>query len=493
MRTRWIDFNSVLRLANLVVVGLLVSAFSATPGNPYMDEETLALGILLCLQTEIALRLERRRRDPFVVLLAFETIFYYAFRIYTLAELQFSDVFDRYPYTPADSNFALLFIIVANLFLYGGLYAVSLKGEQRIDASQWRATTPGSVVVLLLVTVVFAYFGGTYWTADTIPRGLNFLILFLSPSITVLMALPYYLLFRRSLQRSIAVSIGALIVADIVAHTLWGSRSALVAFMQVCLFVVLALTGYFRLKRSTIIIGVALLPVGVALLVGMFAISTFNRTAKESANSFDVSRSIDTAVEAGRRLPVASSLDLVLAPVASRAGFFDYSAEVIAHHEQYAEVLSIGSLGKSIVDNILTPGFDVYDQPKLANALRFVYMDMGKPSKSLVEESYQSDQIGIYGEFYSLFGYASLPLFAFLAAFLKKLYRRVYSSNPFIFAMKRIIVLWFFVKSIESFGIDWTLLEVIPLVVAMYLYARFFAIKRVRETHGEAPPALVPE
>lgn len=143
MEQKSIDFNGVLRVANLIMAGLMVFAFSRMHANEFIDEETIALGILLCLQTQIALSIERKRRDPFVILLAFDMIFFFAFRIVTLTVYPFSNVFDRYQYGTADSNYAMIFILIANAVLYAGLYLADSKRIQSINTVNWRAKSPG--------------------------------------------------------------------------------------------------------------------------------------------------------------------------------------------------------------------------------------------------------------------------------------------------------------------------------------------------------------
>jgi hypothetical protein len=195
---------------------------------------------------------------------------------------------------------------------------------------------------------------------------------------------------------------------------------------------------------------------------------------------FDVRKAFESAMVSAGDLSVASSLDLILPPVLSRAGFFDYAAEVIAHREQYRSAINLSSYGKSIVDNILTPGFDVYDQPKISNALHFIYGEMGQPSKERSSDDYQSDQLGIYGEFYTLFGFACLPVLAAGAYLLKRIYARLRSANPFSLMMKRIVVLFVFEQMVDSYGVDWTMVETISLVTAIFIYTYLFAIRRSR-------------
>jgi hypothetical protein len=153
-------------------------------------------------------------------------------------------------------------------------------------------------------------------------------------------------------------------------------------------------------------------------------------------------------------------------------------------------VFNMAAYGRSIVDNLLTPGFDVYDQPKIGNALQFVYEDMGTPSKELISENYQSDQFDIHGELYALFGYASLPLFFLIAFGLKRIYVRVSSPSPFVLAMKRIVILSAFIKIVDSYGMDWTIIEMVPFVAAIFLYTLFFRSRPNAQRRSSVTPAL---
>jgi len=490
MTRKTTDFNSILVGANALVAALLVYALASTEGNHNVNRETMALGVLLCLQTQLALWLERRQRDPFVIMLAFTTIFYFALRIYTLTLYEFSDVFERFHYDATDSNYALIYILIANLFLYAGLYLVKIRRAQEIDASGWEAASSSRIVFLMLGAIFFAYFsGGSDPDADAgSSRLMGVLGLFLAPNIIVLMTLSYFLLFRKTLSRRFAWTVGSLIALEMIVHTLIGSRSAIVVIVQNSILVGLAMAGSIRFPRQYALLGLLLLPMLAALLVGSFAVSTYNRAVKLSGGSFDIGRAIDSAMQSGSGLPLAASLDLVLPQVFSRAGFFDYSAEIIAHRERYRSVINLSAYARSIVDNVLTPGFDVYDQPKISNSLLFVYRDWGQPSKEVVSvaEGYQSDQLGVYGEWYSLFAYWSLPLLMTCAWLIKRVYVHLRSVNPFVLMMKRVIVLFVFERALDSFGLDWTMDETIPLVVAIFIYAVFFSIRPVSKLGGAA-------
>jgi len=483
MTTKTVDFSSLLMGANLLVMGLLFYALAHAEPNRYVNQAAILLGIVLCVQTHIALWIERRQRDPFVILLAFTTIFYYSLRIFTLTVYDYSDVFDRFPYDASDTTFALVVILSVNAALYFGLYLAKIKGAQAVSAKDWEAASSTRIALLLVAAIVFAYFSGTAAVDPdaAASRLISVAGMFLAPNIIVLMSLSYFFLFRRTLSRAFAVTVATLIALEMIVHTLSGSRSAIVGIAQDCILVGLALAGAIRVRRKVLLVAVALLPLLVGLLVGSFVISTYNRAVRVVGAPFDVGKAIDSAMASASGLSVASSLDLILPPVLSRAGFFDYAAEVIAHREQYRSAINLSSYGKSIVDNILTPGFDVYDQPKISNALHFIYGEMGEPSKERSSEDYQSDQLGIYGEFYDLFGFACLPILAAGAYLLKRGYARLRSANPFSLMMKRIVVLFVFERMVDSYGVDWTMVETIALVTAIFIYTQlFFAIRRSR-------------
>jgi hypothetical protein len=479
-RAKLIDLNGVLGAMNLLVAALIVLVFDQVGDNPYVDENTLLLGLVLCAQTQIALWYERRQRDPFVILLAIEMIVYYALRLVTLALYPFSGVFDRYAYDPADSNRALLLILLANVLLYGGLFFAKFNGARSVTARDWRATSPGRTVFLLVAAVLIGYSSVGYADPENSSNLLSLLSFFFEPRTIIMMSLAYYLLYRDSLSRIFALTIAALIIIEMAVHTLAGSRSAIVGFIENCTMVVLAIAGCIQFSRKYLLIGVLLSPIIIGLMVVSFAISTYNRAHRDTGlgAAFDVSQALSSARESGADLALGPSLDLVLPPIFARAGFFDFSAEIIAHREQYRSVLNLPAYAKSIVDNDLTPGFDVFDQPKTATALQFVYQGWGVPSKEDVAEVYQSDQLGLYGELYALFGFGSLPLFFAIGYLFKLAFVRMRGANPFTFAMKRVVVLFVFVDLLHSYGIDWVIQETIPLAAAIFIYGFFFPAKR---------------
>jgi hypothetical protein len=492
-----VDFGTLLILANVLIAVLIVQGWATRGDNEYADGLSAVLGILLCVQNIAALALEARRRDPFVTLLAFFMTFYFALRIYTLILFPFSGVFDRFEYTAADTDHALVFIIVANLFLYAGLRAVRFEDNLAVEVGRWRASSPFRAGLLLLVAIGFGFFSTAYWTPENIPRALNFLVLFIAQWIIILMALSYYILFRRSFSLPAAIGLALMVLAEIVLSVLSGSRSAIVTTVQSIMMVVLAIGGCIRIRASVLALGVMSLPLLMLLAGASFVIATHNRVSKETGEKFTVSRAMEFSRQGAETLQDDRDLAVLLPPIFARGGFFDFAAELIAHRREYSSIFQLSTYYKSIVDNLLTPGFDVYDQPKIGNALEFVYQSMGDPSKIVAEEFYQSDQLEIYGEFYALYAWASLPLFFLVAWLVKRAYVRLKARDPYWLTMKKVVVLFIWVEIINSFGLDWLAAEVFPLLVAIVMWRYFFACKLPRQRRrppgdGTAYPAPAP-
>ena len=470
------DFNAILRWLNVLILGGTVVAFAEVGANDFLNGWTVALAAVLAAQTYLALLVERRRRDPFVIVLAFIIIFYYSLRILTLILVPVSYDLIHFQDRPADSNFALVFIIAANAFLYAGLFAAGGRSSLSIDVGAWRARAPLRGLLLAAGSIVMVYSRGRLWNAESLPRLLQPLLVFLSQGFILLMALTYYAVFRHTMHRRVRVGLLTLIVLEMLLHTLAGSRSALVNFLQNVMLVCLACGGRIRVRRKTLIAAAFLIPALVVVLVTSFLVATYNQLRQRTGQtSFSLSDSLDFVRDFRDIADQDYVTQVGLPEVLMRAGFFDYAADRIANREQYATVVNVPAYLRSVVDNLLTPGFDLFDQPKISNSLIFVYWAQGRPSKITTDAAYSSDQLCLYGELYILFGYASLPLFFVIAFALKRTYLVLRADQPFRLAIMRVVVLTVFELVINSFGLDWVLMDLFQMVVATTVYGYFFA------------------
>lgn len=220
----------------------------------------------------------------------------------------------------------------------------------------------------------------------------------------------------------------------------------------------------------------------IPVMIAFFLIATFIRPRLENRSNvgietFEVIKDFDLAGT------LKDDASFVLVPIFDRIGFLDYCAEIISNSDKYREVFNAQYYCKSIIDNVFTPGFDVFDVPRASNALKFIYNNEGDPKKSKVNTGgYQSDEFTLYGELYALSGkwLSLIPIF-FLGFFFKRLYVKVNDSIKYKFFLKRSFILAVYYSTLNSFGFDWIVLDVLGLLFTYYIFKRFFKTYTIRD------------
>ena len=486
-RQKTIGINGILRLCNGVVACLIFSGFfrEELTGHPYMDWLTLFLGLALCLQTHIVLMMERRSPDPFVLIMTYLLTVFYALRIFTLLLYPVQDVFERFTYGPSDSNYALLYILAVNTFIYAGLYNVKLRDAAVIEIGGYQPVRPRIGVALFIFSLLFAQFGQSILPEAVAPFINLIYNNFLTPNIVLMVLAAYVIVFRNCLPSIYSKIVLSGAVMILVLQTLAFSRSGFLTFADNLLIVILALLPTLRLPRKYVLIGFTLIPFLLATAFTIYALSTTSRMWKGDEGS-TLTEKVEILQASREILRNDPRTDFFIGRIVSRMGYFDFSAEIIANSDDYAGVFTVGSYFKSIVDNLLTPGFDVFDQPKISNSLKYAYSNsLGDASKSNETNAvgvYHTDHFGLYGEMYGLFNYASLLVVYFIAYLLKSAFRYKGKLSPRVIALNRVFILWIFFQWMNSFGLDWILINLVIVGVSYYGLSKLFLV-RIKSNH----------
>ena len=462
-----IDFGIILFITNIIIIISTYIAYFFSNEYQYINWITIFLSTILGLQTIAILFYEKGRRNPFVIIVAYIVTVFYSFRIFTLTIFEWSNVFSRYSYSVDDTNYALVYIIIANIFLYGGLI-YQKKPPFNSGAIEKKPESHALYYIILLsVLTLFDYTKKYYWNEGNIPSGLNFLLIILSSKVLILLSIAYLLKYKNYIRKIFIYLIIVLILLETVLNTISGSRSAILVVFNDLLITLLALHNCVQISRKIFIRFLCASPLIIALLFGSFGAATYIRENNNGANSLELSQAIQTI----SNINTPSMGNDLLAKTFDRIGYFDYSAEIIANREYYSEIFNLEFYAKSIVDNILTPGLDFFDQPRVENALMFIYGNLGTPSKIATYENYHSDQLGIYGEFHNLFGLFSFPILFVVALVFRKIFLGI-TGSEFSDLLKKIFILHIFFIAFNSFGLDWVLTEAIVLLLAFYIYER---------------------
>ena len=469
-----IDLNNILKISNWVILILLWFTYANNGDGLYVDFITVLLGTALSLQISAFLFFERKNRDPFVLLLCLQMTVYFLLRIVTLITFEFSFVFERFPFTSYDLNHALIFILIANLVFYSGLTI------NRLRPSIFKKTFGFKPIQtnLVILVVIIGYFVSFYQYI-----GLGFLerimsmvqTLFINLGTMLFMAIVFLLVFKGRIDKKTKSIVFIGIIGMVLLQTLTGSRAAILTVVNYLIFASLAIYDHIKVEKKHLLVAGIILPI----MIFIFSLSTFLRPRLENRVEIGT-ETFEVLDEFNVKEFVIEGSDLVFSQISDRIGFLDYCAETMTNSDRYSGIFNLWYYFKSVVDNILTPGFTVFDTPRAANSTTFVYNGMGEPSLAIVEEAYQSDEFTMYGEFYALFGkwFSLIPIF-FTGFLFKRIYLNLNQSNIYLFFLKRAIVLFVFYSTLNSFGLDWVLLDLTSIFFTYQIFKTFFRVESI--------------
>ncbi len=492
--TDYFDVRDLLKIVNGLIGFLLLLAYPLSHSSDYLNEFTIFLGCALALQTHMGLSKNRGAVDPFAIVLLYYVMVYYTFRIATLAFFDSSDVFRRFDYTPEDTNYALVFILISNAcllygFRLGGKAAWQLTGEE-FKPDILRVLKP--LLWVLVFSVSASVFGVLEWVANY-SRLLRGLVFFIRPTTWLIVVGAIYVVYHKEIPRSY-FGVFALLYFVFALHLIivGGSRGVIVFVIEM-LAILLVCNEKFLIARKNLIKGLLVAPMLAVVLIVIYNFATLQRNVDGGGMAVRGEaawHNLYAAVVDGDSL---NDTRQSMGHIFSRVGFLDMASEIIAHKREYESIFNAAYYAKSTVDNVLTPGFDYYDVPKVSYALIFKHQNYndGNPSKLYLKENniYHSDQLSVYGEVYALFGWFSLIALFVVAYTLKwAYYNFLVVRDRYGEVLRRVLLLYFFVQIINSFGMDWIVVQMLPLVLTAFVVFVYY-----RNVYGQSSKDCLPK
>lgn len=452
--------------------------------NEYINLGSILINTCLIIVNLIILSHLKKKSNPLLIILSFLVTVFYIFRIITLNYTGFSNVFQRWDISHNEFNSAFVYLLIAIILLALGLaygkQKINLPDQSIADRYINKKRVKG-LMIFVLIASFFSY---------TIPGvGMIFSLLtqlFLNIQLIALLCFVYIAFSYKNLTKYDRLQFQIIFAVYILLFTLGGSRSAVV---YVCIMMMIALLGtipVIKIKKKWIF-SFLLIVLPVACLFFLFA--TFIR----QTNSRDLStfEKVQLLSELKTQINESAgdqdtSVKFILSPIFDRVGFYDYATEIVVKKDLYSNTIDINLLFKSLIDNVFSPFFNLFDAPKLANSFLFTYRNLGTPSLKRIESgevSYQSDQLTIFGELFLLFGgWFSLILYFPLGVCLKSLYLYLCNSLSIFSYFKSSLLLYLFYSWINSFGLDWLIFDVISAVISYLFFVTVVQIKKNEKT-----------
>ena len=463
-RKHYISFYDILIWSNWAVLCLVVFGFDND--TLYTNGFTKILSAFLCVVIHFILNDARKNCNPLLCITAFELIFFYQLGVFSIGWSGIASYLDEANATPRDLNLTLIFIICATILMWKGMHFNKHEICSRSDFQPSRKFKVMSIIVF--VSLLFLYLGN-------IP-GLSYLqafvlLVFNVPGL-LLFLYSYYIRNSNILpKKSLLVVIAASLLL-ILIKTLGGSRSGfLVVFML--LISALLVENRVLFKGKYVILGVVLVPV----MVFFYTYSSYLRMTESTfSNTQDKIEMVSVVADNMS----GDDLKTVLAPIVGRMSYLDGTCVSIKLEEGFSSFINPVYCIKSIVDNVLTPGFDVFDTPRMSLCMRFYHNHQTNVKKSQsADMEYQSDVFTLYGEQFVMFrGWLGLIGIYLICAYFKVLYLRFRHKDNY---MLMAALVYLFSVVFNSYGLDWFFLDVVSMMFSYYIVQ--FVLKKMNLGH----------
>lgn len=463
-----IDLNQILIWSNLVIIVCDLLVFLFSESNPYINGATILLSIIIAVENFILLKIEMKKRNPFILLLVFNTIFFYLTRVATLLIIpDIAYALNRGVFPKVNQiNYTMIFIILSIIPLAWGLYINPVKSKVVVKHKIYPTMSIKPVIIILLfsfaiLSSLFNLFNGSL-LSSVFGRLSSFLGFFLTNPVILLIVFTYFISYYNDLSNKQRNTMVILAIIFVVVTIISGSRSGIIQIIFALIFSGLAINNYIELRRKLVLI---LLIIVIPSSFFAFGLATYIRAAQTLSVNYDqriVTRE-GTLVAINDYIHNTDKETIVsLGNVFQRIGFLDMATEMIANKETYEKMINLEYYTKSTID-ALSPGFNVYNYPKVSNSLIYLYTNsnfsyvFGADRLSDFGGGYHSDQLTVFGEYYVLFkGYFALIAFLFSGFCFRTIYLFFCKNDSFNYNLMRSFLLYVFYNFwLNSFGMDW--------------------------------------
>ena len=432
-------------------------------GNDYINNNSIILSVLIALINLCIISDAKKNNNCLLLILSIWTLLFYLLRIITLNLTEFSNVFNRSDANFGDVNFALIIVIISTSVIWHALH---------FKKTHNRNYTLECCISSKILTKALILF----WISLIIEIAAELNIPFIGPIASILnsfflrpisicfLLLIFFYCNKDKMPKKYWYLLILSVVVFVLYRTLAGSRSGIYIILKMVLFIILVL-GVRRINTNIILMGVFLLPI----MLFFFIFTTYMRKIGMSDGSLSEKIAIAQLV-----LNNDTDIDPVMAmsEVYDRIGFLDFSVEMIKNKDHFRNVINLKNEVKSIVDNALSPGFDVFDQARMSHLVDKSYVyESNIPKSKFITLDYQSDELTLYGELFVLFFLPINFIFLFLIGYV---FKKVWLSKKIqvkeLDLARKAICLALFEIALSSYGLDWLVLDIISYYISYKIF-----------------------
>ena len=462
---------SIYRIFNVLCwlsIASVVAVFSFIGPTTYVNEYTMLITSTFGILILFIVRDSKKENNQLLVVLSWWCLFFYIIRVITLNYTDYSNCLKRCDATATDVNIALVIGIISVICLWVFMrFSRCDRSKNTRLAIRYDHTNVNRALIVYWIAFVINIIAEYELPLSGIASIVRNFILNINDLLYLFLA--YVILVWKEIKNKEKKWVLISLVAYVAFVTLNGSRAGFYNIAKMLFFIFLSL-GFSNIRKKYIYGLGVLLPV----MFAFFIYSSFMRQMNMQKSS--LSEKIELV---GQASEYAKELDtkLLLGPVFDRIGFLDMTTEMVANSNHLKKYVNFETEFKSIIDNALSPGFDLFDAPKISNIISNSYefgsnVLFSKTANS--KEDYHSDELTAFGEAYLLF---NVPLcFVFLSVvgiILHKIWKKAISYNNEKTVFLKSMCLYLFELFLSSYGFDWLMLYIVCFVITYLIYVSY--------------------
>lgn len=438
----------------------------------YINLTAIFIGSLLFLITHFVLYDARKHNNQLLEVLAMVMILHFQLRIITLNLIEDGEfMLGRVDLTPEKFDFVL--VVVFLLYLAFWISLRFKEGPSKVFSKyDVKNHATRNVLILLYASLTLSIMSSL--GVPGIEQIVKVSSTFFFNIIYMIMLSIGYFLYRWKEEKGIyKISFILFLIIYVLIYTILGRKSTIYT-MAVATFFCMLVFNKVYVKFKYLVLATLFMPV----MVFMFTFSQFARSWGISMETMTLSEQVEIAQTVSERMSGQETIN-TLQPIFGRIGFMDFTTELVVNRDHLKQYLTPINYGKSLIDNLLSPGFDVFDMPRMSCVVSPCYEYKGTPSvlKYDLVNHYYSAGLSLYGESYLLFGkFLSIPFILLLGLYIKKKYLHYCEKNSIPNMWMRIIILYMLYELLYSFGFDWVLIDLVALLINYFVFKKLTII-----------------
>lgn len=466
-----LSIYSLLQVLIIIINVLVINIYNDQEQYCFVNDKTILYSIILSIIVIIQLFDAKKNQNYLLFLLSLWLLLYVLLRVLSLIYTDYSLILEGSYMGIEDVNIGLITVICGSVVMWLALHYSHIR---RIDNIKECKVSPNIVDRALIF-----YWSGlviNILSSTQIPLiGMISNIL----SMYVFSLMPVFFVFSiivilnwRNLNRSHKIKSLLAFISFATFLTIGGSRGGLFTLLKLVMYTLFALE-VCRIKVKYLLGLVLVFPV----MLFLFAYSTYMRqTGTNIGGNLKDRLALAEVVYNNTENLFAKE---VLAPVFNRIGFLDYSTVYIKKRHFYSAVINFPNEAKSVVDNALSPGFDLFDAAKVSNLITTYSSEKRIVKKSqLTDDNYESCEFTIFGELAVLFGMPSCLFFLFISTLMfRSFWVKAKKSRTIYGYFNKAFCLYIFDMFLSSYGLDWIALHLVCLIISIHIFYWFVFTK----------------